>query len=374
MQGTVTLGGYVVPVEAILTVLALLVGLALTASFALTVGWSVYRSVVDSRRERRRPDLRAELLDRLFAEEPEWTAWVDGLSATDRAVVESLLDEHLRELSGSDAERLQELGDALGIPERAGRTLARGEEYERLRALTWLTLLERPGPFLASAYEPRTARERATAARLLRRSDALADPAEGLALLLDGAEEGFSVFGQDTLYRVAQADPDTLFAMGAEQARDWPDPLLAQVLDVCGHLGTGVRTDDLAWLTGALESDAEGVRAAAARALGSFGWQPALRETAFFERATDDPSPQVRAAVYRMLSAWGDEEALTVLLYALVSESDPRALVRGTSALVDRRDRLDEGAPAVLGTAWTWSSEHADYDSVARGHTERARS
>jgi hypothetical protein len=62
---------------------------------------------------------------------------------------------------------------------------------------------------------------------------------------------------------------------------------------------------------------------------------------------------------------------LTVLLYALVSEDDPRALVRGTGALVRRRDRIDAGAPAVLGAPWEWSSEHASYDSIARGHTQR---
>jgi hypothetical protein len=70
-----------------------------------------------------------------------------------------------------------------------------------------------------------------------------------------------------------------------------------------------------------------------------------------------------------MLAEWGDEEALTALLYALVSERNPRALTIGTTALVGQRDRIDVDAAAVLGPAWEWSLEHAEYDRLAReGH------
>jgi len=141
------------------------------------------------------------------------------------------------------------------------------------------------------------------------------------------------------------------------------------VLLICGQLGTGVRTADISWLTASLEADDEGVRAAAARALGSFGWRPELRDSMFLARATDDPSPRVRGAVYEMLGSWGDNEGATVLLYALISEDDPRALVRGTNALVQRQEHVGESGPAILGAAWDWSAEHASYDSVARGRT-----
>lgn len=368
MQGGVVVGPVTVPLEVILTLFAGVIGAALCLSFTLTIGLSVYRAVVDRRNERVRPALESELLDRLYGDDPAWAEWVGTLSARQRRVLESVLDSYLRELDGGDADRLRELGDALGIPERAGRTLVSGHTRQRLRALTWLTLLRRPGPYRKADYEPTTPAERASVARLLL-SDPFTSPPEAIALLLDGATQEFSAFGQDTLYRLARESPTAMFALADEQHRDWPSELLTQVLLVTRHLGTSVRIADLPWLIDSLESDDEGVRAAAARALGSFGWEPQLRDSRFLSRTVEDPSPRVRGAVYEMLGAWGDEEALTVLLYALVSEDNPRALTRGTSTLVKRRDLIGADGPAVLGTAWAWSTAHAHYDSVVRGRS-----
>ncbi|MEF8853046.1 MAG: HEAT repeat domain-containing protein [Haloarculaceae archaeon] len=359
--------GYTVPIEVVLVAVALVVGLALAVALYLTTGLSVYRSVGDTRRERVRPALRDELLDRLFADEQGWDEWVGELSRVERSVVESLLDEHLRELDGRDADRLRGLGRALGIPERAGHRLEGGDEYARLEALTWLTLLRYPDPFLESSFEPRTPNERAAAVTLLRATDSLPDAATGVSMLLDGADEQFTVFGQDTLYRVARHDPEPLLRTASSEYEEWPEPLLAQVLAVCSHLETSVRDGDLTWLTAALETENAAIRAAAADALGSFGWREPLRDRVFVQRATDDPSPRVRAAVYEMLASWGDDQALWVLAVALVDETDPRALTLGTRALVGRRDRIDADAASVLGDAWTWSVEHAEYDRIARG-------
>lgn len=358
--------GYVIPLVVILVAVALVVGLALAISFYLTISLSVYRSVTQIKRERVRPELEDELLDRLFAADPAWESWAASLSGTKRTVVESLLDEYLRELDGQDADQLRELGDALGIPERAQRQLASRDEYTRLDALTWLTLLERPEPYLESAFEPRTPHERAAVVTLLQATGALPDAETGISVLLDGASEKFTVFGQDTLYRVARDDPEPLLRTASSSDGEWPEPLLAQVLAVCAHLETSVRDGNLEWLTAALETENEAIRASAAAALGSFGWQASLRDQVFLERATDDPSPRVRAAVYEMLASWGDQEALSILLFALVEETDPRALTIGTTALVRRRDRIDTGAPTVLGDAWAWSREHAEYDRLAR--------
>jgi hypothetical protein len=106
--------------------------------------------------------------------------------------------------------------------------------------------------------------------------------------------------------------------------------------------------------------------AAAADALGSFGWHDSLRDRLFLERAVRDPSSQARAAVYEMLASWGDNAALTLLLDALIEEDDPRALTIGTKALVEKRDRLDTDPAWWLGEAWTWSAEHAAYDRAVR--------
>ena len=157
---SVTAFGYVVPLTVVLVFVALVIGLLLAVLFYFTISYSVYRSVKKTRRDRVRPDLRTELLDRLFAEDPEWEQWVGDLTAVEREVAESLLDEHLRELDGVEAESLRGLGDALGIPERSGRQLETGGEYTRLQALTWLTLLRRPGPYADSSFEPQTPRER----------------------------------------------------------------------------------------------------------------------------------------------------------------------------------------------------------------------
>jgi hypothetical protein len=370
--GDVVAFGYTVPLTVVVVALALLIALALAVSMFLTVGLSVYRSVQDTQRERVQPDLRDELLSRLFGQDPDWDGLVADCSRTERRVLESLLDEHLRELDGSDADRLRELGDALGIPDRARRRLGSGNEYRRLHALTWLTLLRRPEPYVESSFEPETPRERAAAVTLLQACDRLPDAETGVSLLLDGANEQFSVFGQDTLYRVAHIDPEPLLARASSHYRDWPEPLLAQVLAVCSQLETSVGDHGLEWVTAALETENEAIRAAAADTLGSFGWRASLRDQLFLERATDDPSPRVRAAVYEMLASWGDREAITVLLFALVEETDPRALTLGTTALVGHRDRIDHDAAAVLGPAWDWSFEHSEYDRIAGRVTTEA--
>jgi len=358
--------GYIIPVVVILAVVALLVGLSLAVSLYLTISLSVYRSVKQTRRDRVRPDLRNGLFDRLFAEDPDWEGWVEDMSSVEREVAESLLDEYLRELDGKEAVQLRGLGEALGIPERAGNRLSHRDVYTRLDALTWLTLLEHPDPVLDSSFEPSTPRERASTVTLLDSSDRLPDTATGVSMLLEGTDEQFTVFGQDTLYRVARTDPEPLLETASNEYDTWPEPLLAQVLSVCAHLETSVRGGELNWLTAALETQNEAIRAAAADALGSFGWRASLRDQVFLERATDDPSPLVRAAVYQMLAAWGDQEALSILLFALVEEQHPRALTLGTTALVGRRDRIDTDAGAVLGDAWAWSDEHAAYDRRAR--------
>jgi len=370
----VTAFGYVVPIVIILVAVALVVGLSLAVSFYLTISLSVYRSVKETRRNRVRPALRDELLSRLFAESPDWNTWAEELSRTERVVVEELLDEHLRELDGRDADKLRELGDALGIPEREGRRLENGHEYARLNALTWLTLLRRPEPYLMSSFEPETARERAAAVTLLQTTNKLSNTEAAVSMLLDGTNDQFTVFGQDTLYRVSRGNAAPLIQTASDRWDQWPEPLLVQVLAVCAHLETSVSTESLEWLTAALETEHAAIRAAAADALGSFGWRASLRDQMFLERATNDPSPHVRAAVYNMLASWGDEQALTVLLFALVEETDPRALTLGTTALVRRRERIDTDAAAVLGNAWDWSYEHAEYDQIARtGSAEALR-
>lgn len=366
---SITAFGSTIPLTVILVFIALVVGLLLAVSFYLTIGLSIYRSVKKSRRDRVRADLQTELLDRLFAENPSWSEWVEGLTAVEREVVESLLDEHLRELNGGEAETLRELGDALGIPERASRRLDTGSEYAHLHTLTWLTLLHRPEPYLESSFEPETPRERAAVVALLQRTDSLPDETTGISILLDDIDSEFTVFGQDTLYRVARMDPEPLLRSATDAYDEWPESLLGQVLAVCAHLETSVREGEFAWLIAVLETGNEATRAAAAEALASFGWLDLIRKQVFLDRALRDPSPKVRAAIYQMLASWGDDAALTTLLDALVEEDDPRALTIGTKSLVKKQDRLETDPSELLGTAWAWNVEHVAYDRLARQGT-----
>lgn len=365
-MATVSAFGYSVPLTVVLVFVALVVGLGLAVLFWLTVGMSVYRSVGDTRRQRVRDDLQTEFLNRLFDPDAGWGGWVDGLSGLERTVVESLLDEYLRELDGQHAEDLRELGDELGIPERCERRLGGREEYDRLHALTWLTLLRRPGRVRAAGFSPQTPRERAAVVRLRYESDDLETPGEGISLLLEGSTGQFTVFGQDTLYRVAVEDPGALFETAAATHRTWSEPLLVQVLVVCQHLGTSVTTEDLSWLTATLEHESVAVRAAAVRALANLGWRGDIRNDRFVDRVLADPSPQVRSAGYRMLAQWGDEHALAALARGLRAEPDARARLAGTDALVGRREEYGGAVPEPLADAWAWSREHAAYDRTAR--------
>lgn len=371
MIGAGSAFGYSVPLAVLRQVVALLIGLALGVLFCLTVGLSGYRSVRERRRRRVREELQAQLLDGVFDPDTDWARWIEDRSATERDVIESLLDEYLRELDGEAVVSLRRLGAALGIPDRSRRQLDRDGEYTRLRALTWLTLLDRPDTLREAAFRPRTPRERASVARLRHESGRVDDPRADLSLLLDGVTAQFTAFGQDTLYRVATEDPEGLFALAATNHRAWSEPLLIQVLAVCRHLGASVTTEDLSWLTAMLEHERPTVRAAAARALETLGWRRDVRDSPFLDRLVRDPSPQVRAAVYRTLAEWGDTRALGVLQRGIRSEDDPRARLAGTDALARCGARLDGAVPPTVAGAMAWSTEQTAYDDSARQRRTR---
>lgn len=371
MAGSVSAFGYTVSLVVILVFLALVLGLAIAVMFWLTVGWSVYRSVQDNRRQQVRDELQDKLLDGMFEQETDWQPWVSSLSGVDREVVESLLDKYLRELDGQDTESLRELGNEMQIPSRSQRQLRKREQYTRLSALTWLTLLQEPESLHATDFEPQTPRERAGVARLRYESDDLDTPAEGISILLDDATNQFTVFGQDTLYRIAIDDPEALFKTARENYEGWSESLLVQVLIVSEHVGQNVMTEDMSWVTAMLEHEQEAVRGAAVGALKSIGWRNDLRDDLFLDRLLADPSLQVRSAVYEMLAEWGDDKALEKLTAALETEQNQRARLTGTNALVGHSDSQLEATGDTLGKSWKWSREHAEYDQMARHRSNK---
>jgi len=358
---------------ALLPWFALVLGSLLVSVALLTVGNSMRRARKRREQDRVQQSLRNELLGRLYgSDDPEWEAWVDSLSASDREELESLLGFYLRELRGSDAARLAELGPALGITDRSRRHIETGGYWKRLHALTWLALLrDPPDRELLMNHCRDTPRERAAAARILYLSETDDLATTGTTLLLGANPSSFSVFGIDTLYRVAESDPEPLFARATARYDEWVPALKQQVLLATRHLNTVSGSADLSWIIRSLSSPHERVRADAYRALGAYGWHHGLRAQVSLDSIVEDPSPIVRTSAYRMLSEWGDADALVALQSAAAAETDGRAQADAAVALYPHRHRLERDGADLLGDAWLWEAEHARFDTVARDISRR---
>jgi hypothetical protein len=345
---------------------ATIMGCLLLSVLCLTVGLSLVRARNRRRRESVRERLRGGLLERLYGpENPGWAEWVDSLSERERFVLENLLEEYLRELEGADMERLRGLGPALGINDRARTRLESGDAFTRLNALTWLALLgDAPDVSILEKHCTGTARERAAATRALYVTDRENVATVGVDLLLGDSPEPFSVFGIDTLYRVAETDPGPLFARAVADYREWDPALQAQVLLVTRRLNTVVGDADLSWIVDLAASPAERTRIEAIRTLGGFGWRQSLREQVDVDALASDPSSRVRTSVYRTLGEWGDQEATDALLRTVTDETDKRARVAATQELVGNCD--GDVIPESLSDAWSWATENAAFDRLAR--------
>lgn len=383
------------PQSQVLAFAVVVLGSLLLATGLVTVGYSILAARRRRRRDPMRAALRGELLDRLYGrDEPAWDAWVAGLSAAERDELESVLDVYLRELDGRDAEQLAGLGRALGIGERSRRHVADGGYWDRSHALVWLALLrDAPDRDLLRTRCTETPRERAAAARVLYAAGTDDCATTGVDLLLRDDPEPFSVFGVDTLYRVAERDPNPFFERAATDFAAWPPALQRQALLVVRHLTTVVGGADLSWVVAALSNPDPSVRAAAWRALGAYGWNRRLRDAVDLDAIQAEPAPAVRADAYRALGAWGDAAALGALEAAGTIDPDPRAQVAAAETLVAQRgpdaapaaidppratDRTadapvrpgDGGVPATewppFGVAWDWAAEHARFDRLAR--------
>ena len=382
-----------VTLDRVLAVGVVALGSLLVAAATVTLGYSVRAARRRRRREPMRATLRGELLDRLYGrEDPDWDGWVAELSGAERDELESVLDVYLRELEGRDAAALAELAAALGIDERSRREIADGGYWDRIHALVWLALLrDPPDRDLLEARCTDTPRERAAAARVLYAARTNDCATTGVDLLLRDEPAAFSVFGVDTLYRVAERDPTPFFERAAADFEGWGPALQRQALLVVRHLTSAVGDADLSWVVGALSNADPRVRAAAWRALGAYGWNPRLRAAIDLDTVPGDPDPTVRASAYRALGVWGDADATAAIGGAGARDPDARAQVAAAETLVSVRgsDALDSpgpprpadwdgdiageaGAVAVadaapdFGIAWRWATEHARFDRLAR--------
>lgn len=321
-----------VPVQHPLVALAVVLGATTAAVGVVTVAfaWRTHR-------QRRRNDairdrLQGDLFDRLFEAEPDWAGWVETLSEAERTQVLVLLERYLRQLRGTEHQRLRGLAAALDVIDdaRAGLEGRRG----RFRALTWLALLEESvEPDVLRATCGTNRRHRDAAARVLYASGHADAAVAGTELLLGDGDEPLSAFGMDTLYRLNDGPRTPLLALASERARSWNERLLVQVLIVLRHCSVAETDDNLDWLLTLLAHDSARVRSATLGVIERHGWRPTFRQRIDVEALLSDPDAAVRHDAYLLLASWPDPDATAWLTQSLDVESDREllAVVRALS-------------------------------------------
>lgn len=279
-----------------------------------------------------RDSLKEGLFDRLFEPEPGWDDWVATLSGPERTQLRVLLEGYLRQLTGTEHQRLRGLAAALGVTAdaRAGLDRRRG----RFRALTWLALLGEPvDPDVLEAACGTNARHRAAAARVLYESEHADAAVAGTELLLADGSEPLSAFGMDTLYRLNNGAHTPLLGLASERAGSWTERLLVQVLIVLRHCTVADGDGSLDWLLALLDHDEPRVRSATLGVVERHGWRPQFRGRVDVEALLSDPELAVRQDAYLLLASWPDEDAAAWLTDSLDVESDREllAVVRALS-------------------------------------------
>jgi hypothetical protein len=307
------------------------------ATMVVTIRHHLGSSRVESARDR----VQAELFERLFATDPDWEAWIQTLSRAERRQVETLLEEYLRRLRGTEHARLRDLGTALGIPTRARRELADGGG--RFRALTWLALLEEPvDPTRLEACCTDTPRHRAGAARVLYRSGHPDAAAAGTDILLGDGDRPLTAFGMDTLYRLNDGTDTPLLSRLESDADAWNQRLVVQALLVVRYCNIADPGERLGWLPEVLESESPRVRAAAVGVVERHGWRDHLQDEIDIEALLADPDPAVRRETYQLLASWGDERSAAWLREALETDTEQDMLALVRAFLVHPRTELPE--------------------------------
>lgn len=305
------------------------------------------------------PTVRSRLFERLAESDPDWDSWAARLSEAERAVAADVLDEHLRQLDGDRKAQLVEAAEALDIDGAALRTVRTGDAYEKLSALTWLTLLEAPVDVATLREEcTGTPNLRAGAARLLYAGDR--DDKRTVAtdfLLAEGTT--LSVFGWDTLYRLNRRDPGTLAERATAEQHAWSRSLTVQVLSVIEHAFPGEESAPIGWITRLLGHESAEIRAAALRALSQYGWRRDVRERIDIDGLARDGSPLVRCALYETLAEWGDPESVVGLLQAIRHETDDRVLLVGVQAAYRHVTRDELPAMDRIERTWDWVEANA---------------
>jgi hypothetical protein len=319
------------------------VGIALAAVVVgiVTMGIAAKHHRESRRVEPIRDRVQAGLFERLFSVDPDWEAWVGSISRAERRELETLLEEYLRRLQGTEHARLCDLAAALGIPARARDDLA--SDDRRFRALTWLALLEEPiEPDRLEACCTDTPRHRAGAARVLYRSGHADAAAAGTDILLGDGEQSLTAFGMDTLYRLNTGTETPLLSRLERDADSWNQRLLVQALLVLRYCNIAAPGGRLGWLPEVLASESPRVRAAAVGVVERHGWQAHLHEEIDIGALLADPDPAIRRETYQLLASWGDERSAAWLREALATDIEPDMLALVRAFLVHPRTELPD--------------------------------
>lgn len=327
----------------------------------ITVGISVRRYRRDERTSELQPVITAELFDRLGEDDPDWETWVAGLSVAERVAARSVAERLLRQLRGAERRELGRLAFALGIDrDRLRQDIESGDLYPTLRALTWLALVEYPSVVDAAIDHCTWDRTvRSALARVLYENDDPRASRTGVDLLLGGGTEPLSVFGLDTLYRIARRDPSHLLERADDDHGTWSDPVLVQVLVAVRHGGSAIGPTSIAWVLDCLYRDPE-VQAEALLLLGEYGWSPRIREAVDLGAFCTHPEPTVRQAAYVALGEWGGDE-LESAAESIRDEPDDLARLVGIRVLrANGLDAIDEPSETFARTRqWALAERRA---------------
>lgn len=327
----------------------------------VAVGVSIHRYRRDERARELRPVITAELFNRLGEDDPDWEAWVAELSPAERTAVRSAAERLLRQLRGAERRELGRLTLALGIDQnRLQRDIESGDLYPTLRALTWLALVEHSS-VVDTAIEHCTWNRavRSALARVLYENDDPRASRTGVDLLLGDGTEPLSVFGLDTLYRIARRDPSHLLERAGDDYGTWSDPVLVQVLLAVRHGRSAIGPASITWVLDCLDRDPE-VQAEALVLLGEYGWSPRIRDGVDLGAFCTHPEPTVRQATYIALGEWGDD-GLDPAIELIRNEPDDLARLVGIRVLrANGLDAIDEPSETFARTRqWALAERRA---------------
>ncbi len=331
-----------------LLLLDVAVGLALLAALvgAVTLLQAVRFDRRDRRNEAVRDRLRGPLLERLFADEPGWEAWVGDLSGRERRQLRVLLADHLRKLRGTEHARLCDLARVLGVQREARRNVAAGRDL--FQSLTWLALLKEPvDPAVLESTCTDTRTHRAAAARVLHASDHPQAGTAGTDLLLGEGDEPLSAFGLDTLYRLNEGAETPLLPALSDPERPLAESVLVQALVALRYCHVDQPAGRFEWLPALLGHDSPRVRAAAVGTLERHGWRAAVRDRVDVEALLADPEPSVRYDTYLLLAAWGTEASAGWIRTGFDAPDDREVLTAVRALFVHPRAELPDAEGRV---------------------------